>query len=445
MEKLSEEYKNRRKWLKLHHDTLFPFFPYFERRNTEWMFNQLKGKKTGGALYIHVPFCIGKCTFCILTRELPSHTIKYINMVLEEAKVWSNYFPYIKTVYFGGGTPTLLSPKEIELLFNGLRKVFQIEKNAEISVETTVSELTEDKMKLLVDLGVNRVSFGIQTFKPSLRKILGRRSKNKEVIGKLNRVREIFPLLTIDLLYGIPEQEESDVIADLQTATEVGVDAVSLYPLIYNPQTAIAKRFKPPSIDSAIDIFKSAKHFLEDNGYNHISINHFSKGLDKFMYSTYLSNLGNILGLGAGAMGYINGCYMKHGSTSEKYIHKNGVGNIFCLPENVIPVLWCVQQLQYGRLDIEEPKRKWNFNVLEAFPKTFSKSIERNEIVIKSNTIQLTTEGMFWANTIGTEMAIEYLYNGKGKPIGLEDSKMSVASFLAKSFVKRKIQTIKER
>ncbi|RLG35118.1 hypothetical protein DRN97_00620 [Methanosarcinales archaeon] len=310
-----------RKWLKSHHDTLFPFFPFLKKRNIDWLFVRLmerRGEK--GALYVHIPFCTGRCTFCILTREYPSETTKYVKSVLKEAKTWSDYFSPVETVYVGGGTPTSLSSEELKLLFDGLGEIFQIERDAEISVETTTSELTEDKMNLLVELGVNRLSVGVQTFNPGLRKVLGRRRGGKEVIKKLNRAREVFPLLTIDVLYDVPGQDKRDVITDLQKAVKIGIDGISLYPLIFGPKTAISRQFEPPPIEIARDIFETAKCFLEDNGYNHVNINHFSNGRDKFRYSSYFNSLGNVLGLGAGATGFMTDCFVKHKSTSEVFV-----------------------------------------------------------------------------------------------------------------------------
>ena len=420
---------NTRKWLKSHHDTLFPFFPYLKKRSIKWLFDELREKGGGkGALYIHIPFCIGRCTFCILTKEYPSgNTLKYVDSILEEAREWRDYFSSIGTIYVGGGTPTSLSSEELKLLFAGLRDTFKIDNDAEISVETTASELTEDKMNLLLELGVNRLSVGVQTFNLGLRKMLGRRGGGKEVVKKLNRARELFPLLTIDILYDLPGQEMRDVIVDLQKAVGIGIDGISLYPLIYAPKTAISRQFEQPPIGTAMDIFENAKSFLEDEGYNHVNINHFSNGRDKFRYSTYFNSLGNVLGLGAGATGFLADCFMKHKSTSEQYI-LNKVGNVFSVPESIIPVLWCVSQIQYGRVDIEEPKRRWGFDPLEVFAKTIENSVDRGELIIGKNVIELTSEGMFWANTIGTEMAMEYLYKGKGELVSLEEKTSKIAN-----------------
>ncbi len=384
-----------------------------------------------GAVYVHIPFCRGKCTFCILTKEPPVDTSRYVNMLLEEARAWSDYFSPVETLYVGGGTPTSLSPEELRLLFNGLRDAFHIEKDAEVSIETTATELTEEKMNLLAELGVNRVSVGVQTFNQGLRQLLGRRSSVKEVIKKLNSAREVFPLLTIDLLYDLPGQRKRDLIADLQIATGIGIDGISLYPLIYSPRTVIARQFKPPPLEMALDSFRTAKSFMEDNGYHHININHFSNGRDEFRYSTYFNSLGNVLGLGAGATGFIADCFIKHPSKSEEYSQdrdrdrdrdKGRVGTVFNVPEKLVPALWCVSQIQYGRIDIEEPRRRWGFEPLEAFASTIEKCVDRGEMMIVRNILELTTEGIFWANTIGAEMAMEYLYKGRGELLSLEDN-----------------------
>ena len=136
--------------------------------------------------------------------------------------------------------------------------------------------------------------------------------------------------------------------------------------------------------------------------------------------------MGNVLGLGAGATGFLADCFMKHQSTSEKYI-RDRAGNAFNVPANVIPVLWCVSQIQYGKIDIETPRRRWDFEPLEAFATTIERCMDSEEMIVKKNVIELTTKGMFWANTIGAEMALECLYNGRGKLMSLEDKPSKIA------------------
>jgi len=103
------------------------------------------------------------------------------------------------------------------------------------------------------------------------------------------------------------------------------------------------------------------------------------------------------------------------------------VSKVFNVPEAIIPVLWCVSQLQYGKIDIEEPKRRWDFEPLEAFTATIEKCVDRGEMIISKKTIELTTEGMFWANTIGAGMAVEYLYDSKSELMSLEEGSSKIA------------------
>jgi len=110
----------------------------------------------------------------------------------------------------------------------------------------------------------------------------------------------------------------------------------------------------------------------------------------------------------------------------RKYI-QDSMATVFNVPEEIIPVLWCVSQLQYGRIDLEEPKRRWSFDPLEAFTATIEKCVDSGEMIISKKTIELTTTGMFWANTIGAEMAVEYLYDGKGGLVSLEEGSSKIA------------------
>jgi len=169
--------------------------------------------------------------------------------------------------------------------------------------------------------------------------------------------------------------------------------------------------------------------------------------------STYFNRLANVLGLGAGATGFLADCFLKHPSTSEKYIqnknknkskNKNTVGNVFSVPENVIPVLWCVSQIQYGRIDIETPRREWGFEPLDAFAGTLKRGEDRGELIIAKNTIELTSEGMFWANTIGAEMAVECLYNGKGNLVSLEESTAKIAKTIMLNKLRLRLKSSKK-
>ena len=301
-----------------------------------------------------------------------------------------------------------------------------------------MSELTEEKMNLLAKIGVNRLSVGVQTFNPSLREVLGRRSDPERVIEKLNAARAVFQSLTVDILYNLPGQNKDVVISDLEQAVELGVDGISLYPLIYRPKTAISK-LDPPGIDDAMDVFIDAKNVLQDHGYTQMNINHFSNGRDKFLYSTYFNSLKPVLGLGAGAMGFVAGCFLKHKLSGRKYIMDRKT-TIHCLPEPIIPLLWSVSQVQYGRIDAREIRDIWGFDPLTAFKKTLTGCKERGEIRVEDDLIEFTTKGLFWADTTGAEMASEYLYGSKAKLISLEDASSKIMKNMLLNVIKAKIR-----
>ena len=169
------------------------------------------------------------------------------------------------------------------------------------------------------------------------------------------------------------------------------------------------------------------RYMTNNSTWKWLKSHHDSNGRDKFRYSTYFNSLRNFLGLDAVATGFLADCFVKHQSTSEKYI-RNKQGNVFSVPRNTIPVPWCVSQIQYGRVDIEEPKRGWGFDPLDAFAKTVETSVDRGEMILGKNEVELSSEGMLWPNTMGAEMAVECLYEGKGELASLEEKTSEIAT-----------------
>jgi oxygen-independent coproporphyrinogen-3 oxidase len=160
-------------------------------------------------VYIHVPFCTRSCTFCNLNRIQRSPPDDYEDLVIQQILTYVSY-PYIRdgvyhAVYFGGGTPTTLSASGLRKVLRILRFCLKLVPDAEVTIETTVSDLTEDKIAVFREDGVNRFSIGVQTFSPAGRRLLGRRGSGQRAADKLAFVRQSgFQDVGIDLLYNYP-------------------------------------------------------------------------------------------------------------------------------------------------------------------------------------------------------------------------------------------------
>lgn len=265
---------------KNHHHALAPFNTFRGKVDTKPT-QLFKNRK--GAIYIHVPFCLQNCRFCILYKEYPTLPYEhYVSAILRELGKFRSF--KVEVLYFGRGTPTLLPAQESKGILNFIYE--NSSKPIEISVESTINEFNKDKAEILVSFGVNRISFGVQSFNDKMRAILGRWNKEKEVVKKLELAKEYFEVVSVDLLYDTPYG--NILLDDVKKAIEVGVDGISIYPLVYNKAM---NSYPHPSVEKNERDFLEAYNYLLEHGYRHLSMTHFSNGKDEFHYSKYFTRL----------------------------------------------------------------------------------------------------------------------------------------------------------
>ncbi|WP_168188383.1 coproporphyrinogen-III oxidase family protein [Thermococcus indicus] len=377
------------KWVKTHHSALSPLRRF--KKPVEVSLPKLYRNRKG-FVYVHVPFCLNNCRFCILYREKPSVPLdSYVNAVKRELQRFKSF--KAKVVYFGGGTPTLLSGEQLGEIIDSIRGK---SRPKEITVETTVREFTREKAEELVSLGVNRVSFGIQTFNEKKRLFLGRKSGLDEIIKKIELAREHF-IVSIDLLYDLPYG--NTLIDDIRTAIELGVDGLSIYPLEH---TGYTKDYPHPSVEENERDFLKAYEILRENGYGHINMNHFTSGKDEFLYSRVFTRPWiPLLGIGCGAGGHVDFYQTFHPPGVRAYIQNPYRVMIFA--SESFEVERFLSGLFEGELELGECG-------LEEFP-SLKLAIEKGWGVFDGNGFRLTPRGLFWANTLAYMMCLDYLRN----------------------------------
>ena len=380
--------KMRIEWIKTHHQALAPFNRFKEKAHTKAtkLFANRKG-----ALYIHIPFCVGRCRFCILYREYPNMPYEhFVSALIREMRKYRSFQPEV--VYFGGGTPTLLPTTELGRILYSIEKRGEIK---EITIETTVSEFDEKKAEELASLGINRISFGVQSFNNKKREILGRRSPESEVIEKLKLAREYFEIVSIDLLYDLPYG--NTLLEDVKKAVDLNVDGLSIYPLVYN---TTMQSYPHPNIEENEQNFLEAYDYLTEHGYKHISINHFSNGKDKFLYSEYFTHPEMpLLGIGPGAGGHIKNYETFHPLRIRRYIMDPYRVNVFSMPEEVFCGIRVIASMLKGNVKI--------------LPGNFAASLQvalnREWVGLRGKNLMLLPKGLFWANTLVYLMSLDFL------------------------------------
>jgi len=269
-------------------------------------------------IYIHIPFCRKKCNYCDFI-SLPAGLNsdgnlidKYMMSLLNEMSVFLPSKPSGRqlTLYVGGGTPSLLSEKQIEYLFNNIlnSKYANNKSIAEFTVEVNPESVTANKLKLFKKFNVNRLSIGCQSFDDNILKFLGRVHTKADFLRCYNLARETgFKNINIDLIFGVPGQHLKGWKNDLRKAADINPEHISVYSLTIEKGTKFYCDNLKKDDDLDADMYQAAIEYLKKKGYHHYEISNFSKpGFESRHNINYWLN-GEYYGFGLGAASYLSG------------------------------------------------------------------------------------------------------------------------------------------
>ncbi|MCM3027609.1 radical SAM family heme chaperone HemW [Bacillus safensis] len=270
------------------------------------------------AAYIHIPFCEHICHYCDFNKFFikTQPVDEYLAALEKEMQhtIEQKGEQELKTIFIGGGTPTSLTVSQLDKLMNSIHRVLKPTKNlVEFAVEANPDELSLEKLQVLKAAGVNRLSFGVQTFEDDLLKKIGRVHQKKDVLTSFERARAIgFDNISLDLMFGLPHQEKHHVMNSLETAFSLGAEHYSVYSLIVEPKTVFynlmqkGKLHLPPQEREA-EMYELVMDEMERHGLKQYEISNYAKpGFESQHNLTYWSNE-DYFGFGAGAHGYVDG------------------------------------------------------------------------------------------------------------------------------------------
>ncbi|MBG9818341.1 radical SAM family heme chaperone HemW [Bacillus safensis] len=270
------------------------------------------------AAYIHIPFCEHICHYCDFNKFFikTQPVDEYLAALEKEMQhtIEQKGEQELKTIFIGGGTPTSLTVSQLDKLMNSIHRVLKPTKNLiEFAVEANPDELSLEKLQVLKAAGVNRLSFGVQTFEDDLLKKIGRVHQKKDVLTSFERARAVgFDNISLDLMFGLPHQEKHHVMNSLETAFSLGAEHYSVYSLIVEPKTVFynlmqkGKLHLPPQEREA-EMYELVMDEMERHGLKQYEISNYAKpGFESQHNLTYWSNE-DYFGFGAGAHGYVDG------------------------------------------------------------------------------------------------------------------------------------------
>jgi putative oxygen-independent coproporphyrinogen III oxidase len=259
------------------------------------------------ALYVHIPWCLKKCPYC----DFNSHELKdelpeaaYIDAVLGDLEqalpaVWGRR---LASVFIGGGTPSLFSPAAIERLLSGIRAALPLNPYTEVTLEANPGTFEADKFRVFRDLGINRLSLGVQSFNPEHLAALGRVHTSDEAKRAIEFAAKNFDNFNLDLMYALPRQTLAQALADIDTALGYTPPHLSAYHLTLEPNT-LFHRYPPPLPDDdlAADMQEAIEEKLSAAGYGHYETSAFARPGREARHNVNYWEFGDYLGIGAGA------------------------------------------------------------------------------------------------------------------------------------------------
>ena len=261
------------------------------------------------SLYIHIPWCVRKCPYCdfnshTVNKELPEALyVAALTKDLEQALplIWGRT---IRTIFIGGGTPSIFSPDAINQIITTVRNLTNLSPMAEITLEANPGTLDNDRLEgYAKHAQINRLSIGVQSFNDQHLQALGRIHNREQVMQAIKIAKQYFPQINLDLMYALPEQILEEVAADLETALACDVNHISYYNLTIEPNTEFAARPPQgmPDNDMCFGMQDKVITTLEKAGFTHYETSAYAKGNTQCLHNLNYWQFGDYLGIGAGA------------------------------------------------------------------------------------------------------------------------------------------------
>ena len=369
-------------------------------------------------IYIHIPFCKQACNYCDFHFSTSlKMKASFVDALLKEIDLRKSVFESetIESIYFGGGTPSLLNATELDRIFKKLYTRFTISSDAEITLEANPDDLNFEKIQEIKTTPVNRLSIGIQSFRDSDLNFMNRAHTSSEALGSINMCKEAgFTNLTIDLIYGTPGMTNEAWMENLKIAFELDIPHISSYALTVEENTALYYQIlnnKTPDIDenqTALQ-FELLMAEMNRNGYEQYEISNFCKPNSYSRHNSSYWKKDNYLGLGPSAHSFLGNKRLWNVSNNAKYIKSLQVGELPLQQE-------CLSsQDRYNEYIMTSLRTKWGCSVVRIetdFPPEFATYfkteintyLQNGTVSVKNDVYYLTESGKLLADRIASDL-----------------------------------------
>ena len=375
-------------------------------------------QKKPTSAYVHIPFCTQICYYCDFSKVFIKNqpVDSYLEHLLQEFHSYD--IQKLRTLYIGGGTPTALSAPQLELLLDGLTKNLDLLVLEELTIEANPGDLDADKIAILKNSAVNRVSLGVQTFDNKMLKKIGRSHLEKDIYENIDRLKLAgFDNISIDLIYALPGQTMDQVKDNVAKAIALDIPHMSLYSLILENHTVFMNRMRRgklplPKEELEADMFDYIIAELERAGFEHYEISNFSKqGFESRHNLMYWDNA-EYYGIGAGASGYVNGVRYKNHGPIRHYLKAVEEGNarineeLLSLREQMEEEMFLGLRKKTGvsKARFEE---KFGTSFENLYGQVVRDLCHQGLLQVEGQQIRMTKKGLFLGDTVAERFILE--------------------------------------
>ena len=370
-------------------------------------------------LYIHVPFCVQKCNYC----DFNSFKIKgndkkeYLDAIEKEMKLYCDEFKnkQFDSVFFGGGTPSILNIEELKRLVGSVFKNFNIKETAEVSMECNPGTINKEKLIHMKELGINRLSIGLQAIQNHHLKYIGRIHSYEEFEKNYLEAKEVgFDNINIDLMYALPNHKKEEWKESLDKIISLNPSHISAYSLILEEGTKLHEMYDNEEFslldeDTDIEMYNYTINKLKENGYNQYEISNYSKEYKECKHNIIYWKCDNYLGLGPGASGYIGDIRYNNISDLNEYNHKISQNIKPIEEETILSEKDKIEEFIFMGLRMNEGislkvfKERFNISIEDIYKEPIEKLIASKLLELDKDNLKLTQKGREISNTVFIE------------------------------------------
>ena len=372
------------------------------------------------SIYIHIPYCKKQCTYCNfhfrIAQNDKEEMLKSIKKEIEMRQPYLNGAT-ISSIYLGGGTPSILNKEEIESLVNTVYCNFTIDKGTEITLECNPDDLNAQMLADLKEIGINRLSIGIQSFDDEDLKFMNRSHNAKEALGCIQLAKKAgFNNITIDLIYGLPNQSNENWEDNLTQMLALNIQHFSAYALTVEPKTALKhlidkKKVTPLDDEITVEHFNTLIAVATENNFIHYEISNFGKeGFFSNHNTAYWKNQ-HYLGIGPSAHSFNGTSRQWNIASNKQYIEKVNTNSSYFEIETLTNAqqyneyVFTALRTMWG-VDLNYISTQFGIEAQQYFEKQVINWIKQEKIKQQNNNLTLTEKGKLYADAIASDLFI---------------------------------------